>query len=121
VQGVGARRGWLRERVREPRQDKVAQVAAVRAVAAQRRASDVPEGTLVAAVCPGPVDIPTSRPWFDDFSQALRPAEAALAVLDLILADRIDPTTYGELVRFGRVLSWHDGTPPRHQDRLLAR
>jgi NAD(P)-dependent dehydrogenase (short-subunit alcohol dehydrogenase family) len=100
---------------------KVAQVAAVRAVAAQRRASDVPEGTLVAAVCPGLVDTPTSRPWFDDVSQAQTPAQAAGAVLDLILADRIDPATYGELVRFGGVLPWHDGTPPRHQDDLLTR
>jgi NAD(P)-dependent dehydrogenase (short-subunit alcohol dehydrogenase family) len=100
---------------------KVAQVAAVRAVAAQRRASDVPEGTLVAAVCPGLVDTPTSRPWFDDFSQAQTPAQAARAVLDLLLSDRVDPATYGELVRFGKVLPWYDGTPSRRQDRLLTK
>jgi NAD(P)-dependent dehydrogenase (short-subunit alcohol dehydrogenase family) len=99
---------------------KVAQVAAVRAVAARRRASDVPEGTLIAAVCPGLVDTPTSRPWFDDFSQAQTPAQAAQAVLDLLLAERLDPATYGELIRFGQVLPWHDGTPPRYQDQLLT-
>jgi carbonyl reductase 1 len=100
---------------------KVAQVAAVRAVAAQRRASDIPEGRLVAAVCPGLVDTPLSRPWFDDFTQAQTPAQAARAVLDLVLSDRVDPATYGELVRFGRVLPWHDGTPSRRRDQLLTK
>jgi carbonyl reductase 1 len=42
-------------------------------------------------------------------------------VLDLVLADRVDPATYGELVRFGRVLPWHGGTPPRYQEQLLRR
>jgi NAD(P)-dependent dehydrogenase (short-subunit alcohol dehydrogenase family) len=100
---------------------KVAQVAAVRAVAAQRRASDVPEGILVAAVCPGLVDTRASRPWFDDFSQAQTPEQAARAVLDLVLSELVDPRTYGELVRFGRVLPWHDGTPSRYQDQLLTK
>jgi carbonyl reductase 1 len=99
---------------------KVAQVAAVRAVAAQRRETDLPEDTLVAAVCPGLVDTPTSRPWFDDFSRALTPAQAAAAVLDLVLSEHVDPATYGELVRFGRVLPWHSGTPTRYQDQLLS-
>ncbi|WP_329371130.1 SDR family NAD(P)-dependent oxidoreductase [Streptomyces sp. NBC_00669] len=99
---------------------KVAQVAAVRAVAADRRDRDLADGTLVAAVCPGMVDTPTSRPWFGDFSQAQSPAQAAEAVLDLILADRVDPALYGELVRFGKALDWHAGTPPTEQDRLLT-
>ena len=73
----------------------------------------------VAAVCPGLVDTPLSRPWFDDFSKAQTPAQAARAVLDL-LTGPLDPATYGELVRFGKVLPWHDGTPPRQQDRLLT-
>jgi carbonyl reductase 1 len=100
---------------------KVAQVAAVRAVAAQRRAGDLAEGTLLASVCPGLVDTRASRPWFGDFSQAQTPDQAARAVLDLVLADRIDPAAYGELVRFGRVLPWHGGTPPRLQEQLLSR
>ena len=45
---------------------KVAQVAAVRAVAAERREHDLAVGTLIASVCPGMVDTATSRPWFSD-------------------------------------------------------
>ncbi|MFJ9544394.1 SDR family NAD(P)-dependent oxidoreductase [Streptomyces sp. NPDC101225] len=99
---------------------KVAQVAAVRAVAAERRERDLAAGTLIAAVCPGMVDTATSRPWFSDFSQAQSPARAADAVLDLIFAERVDPALYGELVRFGRPLDWEGGTPPVEQDRLLT-
>ncbi|MEU6669160.1 SDR family NAD(P)-dependent oxidoreductase [Streptomyces sp. NPDC046727] len=99
---------------------KVAQVAAVRAVAAERRAHDLATGTLIAAVCPGMVDTATSRPWFSDYSQAQSPARAAGAVLDLILAEPVDPALYGELVRFGKALPWHDGTPLVEQDRLVT-
>ncbi|SDP21934.1 SDR family NAD(P)-dependent oxidoreductase [Actinacidiphila guanduensis] len=99
---------------------KVAQVAAVRAVAAERRERDLAAGTLVAAVCPGMVDTPTSRPWFDDYSQAQSPEQAAAAVLDLILAEHVDPALYGELVRFGHALDWHAGTPPTAQNDLLV-
>ncbi|WP_405522003.1 SDR family NAD(P)-dependent oxidoreductase [Streptomyces canus] len=99
---------------------KVAQVAAVRAVAAERRARDLATGTLIASVCPGMVDTATSRPWFSDYSGAQSPAQAAAAVLDLVFADHVDPTLYGELVRFGKALPWHDGTPPREQDRMLT-
>jgi NAD(P)-dependent dehydrogenase (short-subunit alcohol dehydrogenase family) len=98
---------------------KVAQVAAVRAVAAERRTRDLAEGTLVAAVCPGLVDTRASRPWFDDFSMALPAAKSARLVVDLLL-NPLDPAHYGELVRFGKVLPWHDGTPPTAQDRLLT-
>jgi NAD(P)-dependent dehydrogenase (short-subunit alcohol dehydrogenase family) len=99
---------------------KVAQVAAVRAVAAERRECDLAEGTLVAAVCPGMVDTATSRPWFSDYSQAQSPAEAARAVLDLVFSKGVDPALYGELVRFGKALPWHGGTPPTEQDQLLT-
>ncbi|MFQ3561289.1 SDR family NAD(P)-dependent oxidoreductase [Streptomyces gramineus] len=98
---------------------KVAQVAAVRAVAAERRARDLASGTLVASVCPGMVDTATSRPWFSDYSRAQSPADAARAVLDLVFADRVDPALHGELIRFGKPLPWHDGTPPVEQDRLV--
>jgi carbonyl reductase 1 len=98
---------------------KVAQVAAVRAVAAERRSRDLTEGTLVAAVCPGLVDTRASRPWFEDFSRALTPAQAARPIVDLVLSP-LDPGQYGELVRFGKVLPWHSGKPPRYQDELLA-
>ncbi|MGW2715220.1 carbonyl reductase, partial [Streptomyces sp. NPDC001356] len=99
---------------------KVAQVAAVRAVAAERRARDLADGILIAAVCPGMVDTATSRPWFSDHSRAQTPARAAEAVLDLVLAEHVDPALYGELVRFGTVLPWHDGTPLVQQDRMLT-
>lgn len=98
---------------------KVAQVAAVRAVAATRRDRDLAADTLIAAVCPGMVDTATSRPWFSDYSQAQSPAEAARAVLDLVFADHVDPALYGELIRFGKALDWHGGTPPLEQDRML--
>ncbi|GAA4574681.1 SDR family NAD(P)-dependent oxidoreductase [Planotetraspora kaengkrachanensis] len=115
--GTAEERGWPRW-LNVP--SKVAQVAAVRAVAARRRARDVPEGTLIAAVCPGLVDTRLSRPWFPDFSQARTPPRAAKAVLDLLLSERVDPEFYGELIRFGRVLPWYGGTPPLEQDRLLT-
>jgi carbonyl reductase 1 len=85
---------------------KVAQVGAVRVVAAERREHDLAEGTLLAAVCPGLIDTAASRPWFDDMSQAQTPEQAAQALLDLALAPSVDPATYGELVRFGKVLPW---------------
>ncbi|MFG3207169.1 SDR family NAD(P)-dependent oxidoreductase [Streptomyces sp. NPDC048192] len=99
---------------------KVAQVAAVRAVAAERREHDLATGTLIAAVCPGMVDTATSRPWFSDYSQAQSPARAAEAVLDLIFTDGVDSALYGELVRFGKAVPWHGGTPPVEQDRMLT-
>ncbi|GAA1556146.1 SDR family NAD(P)-dependent oxidoreductase [Kribbella sancticallisti] len=84
---------------------KVAQVAAVRAVAAERREADLATGTLVASVCPGLVDTRASRPWFDDFSQARTPEQAVEPILDLILDDHVDPSTYGELIQDGKVLT----------------
>ncbi|TVT60568.1 SDR family NAD(P)-dependent oxidoreductase [Amycolatopsis rhizosphaerae] len=100
---------------------KVAQVAAVRAVAAQRRERDLTDGTLIAAVCPGLIDTAASRPWFDDFSQAQTPEQAARALLDLVFAKEIDPKQYGELVRFGQVMPWTGGAPSEYQDELVKR
>jgi NAD(P)-dependent dehydrogenase (short-subunit alcohol dehydrogenase family) len=116
--GTAEEQGWPRW-INVP--SKVAQLAAVRAVAARRRAADLADGTLVAAVCPGMVDTRASRPWFDDYTHAQTPDQAARAVLDLILADRLEPGTYGELVRFGQVLPWHSGTPSHSQDQMLSR
>ena len=116
--GMAEEQGWPRW-INVP--SKVAQVAAVGAVAAQRRAADLAEGTLIAAVCPGLVDTRASRPWFDDYSHAQTPDQAARSVLDLVLAGRVDPATYSELVRFGQVLPWHSGTPSRSQDQMLSR
>jgi len=88
---------------------KVAQVAAVRAVARERRAADLAEGKLVMALCPGLVDTGASRPWFADMSQAQSPAEAARRPVDLALAGTFDPALYGELVQFGKVIAWGSG------------
>jgi carbonyl reductase 1 len=99
--GTAAELGWP-DWINVP--SKVAQVAAVRAFAREQR--DLADGTLLATVCPGLVDTATSRPWFDDFSNARTPAQAATKLLDFILAEPIDPTTYGELVRDGKVLPW---------------
>ncbi|MFC0436704.1 SDR family NAD(P)-dependent oxidoreductase [Kutzneria buriramensis] len=90
---------------------KVAQVAAVRAVARERRAEDLAADRLIAAVCPGLVDTATSRPWFTDFSRAKSPEQAARDLLDFILASPMKPEMYGELVRDGEVLDWHGHTP----------
>lgn len=99
---------------------KVAQVAAVRAVAAERRERDLAAGILIASVCPGMVDTATSRPWFGDYREARPPAVAAADILDLVFAEPVDPALYGELVRAGRPLDWYGGTPPTEQDRLLV-
>ena len=90
---------------------KVAQVAAVRAVAATRSTQDLADRTLIASVCPGLVDTRASRPWFDDFSEAKSPADAVTPIVDVILADEVDPAMYGELIRDGKVLPWKPSTP----------
>ena len=93
---------------------KVAQVAAVRAVARGRRAADVAEGRLIAALCPGLIDTGASRPWFADMSQAQSTAEAAAWPVELVLGERFDPAFYGELVQFGTVIPWTTGVPVAH-------
>jgi NAD(P)-dependent dehydrogenase (short-subunit alcohol dehydrogenase family) len=90
---------------------KVAQVAAVRAAARERRTTDLAENKLVMALCPGLIDTDASRPWFADMSQAQTPAEAASWPVELALAPHFDPAFYGELVQFGQVLPWESGVP----------
>jgi carbonyl reductase 1 len=94
---------------------KVAQVAAVRAVARERRAADLAEGKLVAALCPGLIDTDASRPWFADMSQAQTPGEAAAWPVELALGESFDPAFYGELVQFGAVIPWKTGLPVAHR------
>ena len=93
---------------------KVAQVAAVRAAARDRRAEHVRNGILLMALCPGLIDTDASRPWFPDMSGAQTPHEAAAWPVELALSDRFDPAYYGELVQFGTVLPWESGIPVRH-------
>jgi carbonyl reductase 1 len=97
---------------------KVAQVAAVRAVAHRRRRTDLAQGTLIAALCPGLIDTAASRPWFQDMGAAQTPAQAAVWPVELALrtipADTL-AAFYGELVQFGKVIPWRTGmaVPPR--------
>jgi carbonyl reductase 1 len=92
---------------------KVAQVAAVRAVARSRRRADLADGKLIMTLCPGLIDTDASRPWFEDMSRAQTPAEAARWPVDLALAGAFEPAYYGELVQCGRVLLWESGEPVR--------
>jgi carbonyl reductase 1 len=93
---------------------KVAQVAAVRALARERRAADLAENKLLVALCPGLIDTDASRPWFDDMSAAQTPARAAAWPVKLALGQTFDPAFYGELVQFGKVLPWETGVPVPH-------
>jgi NAD(P)-dependent dehydrogenase (short-subunit alcohol dehydrogenase family) len=86
---------------------KIAQVSAVRALAAERRASDAERGILIAAVCPGMINTPTSALWWD-VGDAATPAQAAGALIDLAV-EPVDRDHYGELVRFGEVVPWNPG------------
>lgn len=88
---------------------KIGQVAAVRALARQRRDADLARGILLAAVCPGMINTPTSALWWD-VSDAASPAQAAVALLDLAV-NPVDPRHYGELIRYGQVLPWAPTVP----------
>ena len=94
---------------------KVAQVAAVRALARNRRAADLAENKLLMALCPGLIDTDASRPWFEDMSTAQTPAKAASWPAQLALAASVDPALYGELVQFGKILPWASGIPVGHK------
>lgn len=83
---------------------KIGQVAAVRALASQRREQDAARGILLAAVCPGMMNTPTSAEWWD-VSDAPSPAQAAVALLDLALGPVI-PGHYGQLIRHGKIVPW---------------
>ena len=94
---------------------KVGQVAAVRAIASERRDEDRARGVLVAALCPGLIDTAASRPWFADMTSAQTPDEAAAWPVELAVGEAFDPAFYGELVQFGRVLPWETGIPVPHR------
>ena len=93
---------------------KVAQVAAIRALARERRAADLSHNRLLMALCPGLIDTDASRPWFDDMSSAQTPSQAAAWPVELVLDGTFNPAFYGELVQFGRVLPWESGIPVAH-------
>lgn len=99
---------------------KVAQVAAVRAIAQERRDADLAQNRLIAALCPGLIDTDASRPWFADMSSAQTPDEAASWPVELALGTSFDPAFYGELVQFGRVIPWTTGMPVPHRAATSA-
>ena len=80
---------------------KIGQVAAVRVLAAQRRADDLDRGILIASLSPGLIDTGASRAWLD-MSGAPRPDEVAGPLIDFALRPDIDAALYGELVHVGR-------------------
>jgi NAD(P)-dependent dehydrogenase (short-subunit alcohol dehydrogenase family) len=84
---------------------KIGQVAAVRALAAQRRAEDLARGVLIAGVCPGLIDTGASRPWLD-MTGAQSPADAAARLLDFALDSGYEAQFYGELVSAGKIVPW---------------
>ena len=94
---------------------KIGQVAAVRTLAEQRRERDTERGILLAAVCPGMINTPTSALWWD-VSEAPSPARAAVALLDLALGS-VASGHYGQLIRNGKVLHWRPG---HERDGLVA-
>jgi carbonyl reductase 1 len=94
---------------------KVAQVAAVRAIAHERRDADLAENKLIAALCPGLIDTDASRPWFADMSSAQTPEQAAAWPVELAVSEGFDPAFYGELVQFGKVIPWATGMPVPHR------
>lgn len=103
LDGRAATEGWP-DWINIP--SKIGQVAAVRVLARERRSANAQDATLVAAVCPGLVDTDASRPWFQDMSQALSPAQAAIPLLRLALDPVVDPRFYGQLVQFGKDIPW---------------
>jgi len=84
-------------------------------IAQERGVSDLADNKLLMALCPGLIDTDASRPWFEDMSRAQTPAAAASWPVELALAPSFDPSFYGELVQFGKVLPWESGIPVAHR------
>lgn len=56
------------------------------------------------------IDTGACRPWFADMTGAQAPTEAARWPVELALTPSFDPAYYGQLVQFGNVLPWAEGT-----------
>jgi len=80
---------------------KIGQVAAVRVLAAERRAQDLSRNVLIASISPGLIDTGASRPWLD-LTNAPQPDEVAEPLIDFALDPHFDASHYGELVHVGR-------------------
>ncbi|MFJ2755157.1 SDR family NAD(P)-dependent oxidoreductase [Nocardioides sp. NPDC087217] len=83
---------------------KIGQVAAIRTLAECRRSDDLARGILLAAVCPGMMNTPTSEAFWD-VTDAPSPENAAVPLVSLALQP-LDPDLYGELSRDGKVLTF---------------
>jgi hypothetical protein len=108
--GEAAAQGWP-EFINIP--SKVGQVATMRVYARSRRDEADRRALVFDAVCPGMVDTPLSRPWFEDMSKAQTPDAAARDVIWLATAPRAE-VPYGELVQHRKILPWREDGPPRH-------
>lgn len=83
---------------------KIGQVAAIRTLAEDRRSDDLARSILLAAVCPGMMNTPTSEAFWD-VADAPSPESAAVPLVNLALRP-FDPDLYGELSRDGKVLTF---------------
>jgi NAD(P)-dependent dehydrogenase (short-subunit alcohol dehydrogenase family) len=79
---------------------KIGQVAAVRVLASQRRANDLPRRILIASISPGLIDTGASRAWLD-MAAAASPEDVAGPLIDLALDPAPDESFYGELINLG--------------------
>jgi carbonyl reductase 1 len=98
---------------------KIGQVAAVRIAARLHHEEARSRGILINAACPGLMDTDSSRPWFQDMSQAQSPDEAAADVLWLATLPAGTAEPYGELVQHKAVLPFR-GAPLTAQNRTDA-
>ncbi|MEM9241879.1 MAG: SDR family NAD(P)-dependent oxidoreductase [Pseudomonadota bacterium] len=99
--GTAADDGWP-DWINVP--SKIGQVATARIAARDMTKRD--KTILVNAVCPGLMDTAASRPWFDDMSDALSTDDAAVPIVDLLLAPLGQDAPHGQLLRYGKVLPW---------------
>ncbi len=81
---------------------KIGQVAAIRALAGQRRTEDLARDIFIAAIAPGLFDTGASREWLD-MTESLSAEEAAEPLLDLAFDRTPDPALYGALINVGRL------------------
>src|ERR1700704_1663445 len=72
---------------------KIGPGAAVRVLAAERRAQDLSRGILIASISPGLIDTGASRPWLD-LTNAPQPDEVAGPLIDFALDPHFDASHY---------------------------
>ena len=105
---------------------KIGQVGAVRAIARKRRESDLERGILLASVCPGMIDTPASRPWFDMAAPRLPPRPPDRLSISRSAARSMLPCTessYGSVRPAVEAVSSSSGPVPAEESlgKLLKR